>query len=104
MRGETWRQDYNQQRPHSSLNHLPPVEFARTVVEMRACSEDLYRDGAKQGTQSPSPAPRLIPAETENQPRTNIKTGTANGGTSKIRPQPGSGFAGKCSSSDARSG
>ena len=33
---ETWRQDYNQQRPHSSLNYLPPVEFARTVVEKRA--------------------------------------------------------------------
>jgi len=33
---ENWRQDYNQQRPHSSLNYLPPVEFARTVVEMRA--------------------------------------------------------------------
>lgn len=45
-------------------------------------SEGLYRDGAKQGTQTPSPAPRLIPAETENQPRTNIETGTANGGTS----------------------
>lgn len=44
--------------------------------------ESLYRDGAKQGTQAPSPAPRLIPAETENQPRTNIAIGTANGGTS----------------------
>jgi putative transposase len=33
---ESWRQDYNQQRPHSSLKYLPPVEFARTVVEMRA--------------------------------------------------------------------
>jgi putative transposase len=33
---ESWRQDYNQQRPHSSLNYLPPVEFARTFVEMRA--------------------------------------------------------------------
>jgi putative transposase len=33
---ETWRQDYNQQRPHSSLNYLPPAEFARTAVEMRA--------------------------------------------------------------------
>ncbi len=33
---EDWRQDYNQQRPHSSLNYLPPAEFARTIVEMRA--------------------------------------------------------------------
>ena len=33
---ESWRQDYNQQRPHSSLNYLPPVEFARTLVETRA--------------------------------------------------------------------
>jgi putative transposase len=33
---ETWRQDYNEQRPHSSLNYLPPAEFARQVVEMRA--------------------------------------------------------------------
>jgi putative transposase len=33
---ETWRQDYNQQRPHSSLNYLPPAEFARTQAEMRA--------------------------------------------------------------------
>jgi putative transposase len=33
---ETWRQDYNEQRPHSSLNYLPPAEFARTRTEMRA--------------------------------------------------------------------
>ena len=33
---EDWRQDYNQQRPHSSLNYLPPAEFARTLLEMRA--------------------------------------------------------------------
>ena len=32
---ESWRQDYNQQRPHSSLDYLPPAEFARTAVEMR---------------------------------------------------------------------
>jgi hypothetical protein len=36
----------------------------------------------EQGTQTPSPAPDLIPAETENQPRTHIGIGTANGGTS----------------------
>ena len=33
---ETWRHDYNQQRPHSSLNYLPPAEFAQTRREMQA--------------------------------------------------------------------
>lgn len=33
---EAWRHDYNQQRPHSSLDYLPPAEFARTRAEMRA--------------------------------------------------------------------
>jgi putative transposase len=33
---ETWRQDYNEQRPHSSLNYLPPAEFARAAAEMTA--------------------------------------------------------------------
>lgn len=33
---ETWRQDYNEQRPHSSLNYLPPAEFARKAAEMMA--------------------------------------------------------------------
>jgi putative transposase len=33
---ETWRKDYNEQRPHSSLNYLPPAEFARAATEMRA--------------------------------------------------------------------
>ena len=29
---ESWRQDYNEQRPRSSLHYLPPAEFARTAV------------------------------------------------------------------------
>ena len=33
---EAWRQDYNEQRPHSSLNYLPPAKFARIATEMRA--------------------------------------------------------------------
>jgi putative transposase len=33
---ETWRQDYNQHRPHSSLDYLPPAEFARARAEMQA--------------------------------------------------------------------
>ena len=45
--------------------------------------EGWYREGAKQETPAPSPAPRLIPAETEHQRRTNIEIGTANGGTSR---------------------
>jgi len=36
----------------------------------------------EQGTQTPSPAPDLIPAKTKNQSRTHIAIGTANGGTS----------------------
>jgi len=32
---ESWRQDYNQERPHSSLNYLPPAEFAKARAEMR---------------------------------------------------------------------
>jgi len=33
---ETWRQDDDQQRLHSSLDYLPPAEFARTRAEMQA--------------------------------------------------------------------
>ena len=33
---ETWRLDYNQQRPHSSLDYLPPAEFAKKAAEMTA--------------------------------------------------------------------
>jgi putative transposase len=31
-----WRQDYNQERPHSSLNYLSPAEFARKRSETQA--------------------------------------------------------------------
>jgi len=43
---------------------------------MRKASTELL----EQGTQTPSPAPDLIPAE--HQPRTYIAIGAANGGTS----------------------
>jgi putative transposase len=33
---EAWRMDYNQERPHSSLDYLPPEEFAARQLEMRA--------------------------------------------------------------------
>ena len=45
---------------------------------MRKASTELL----EQGTQTPSPAPDLIPAEGKNQPRTHIGIGTVNGGTS----------------------
>ena len=45
---------------------------------MRKSSTELL----EQGTQTPSPAPDLIPAEAKNQPRTHIGIGTVNGGTS----------------------
>ncbi|WP_419057226.1 integrase core domain-containing protein, partial [Kluyvera georgiana] len=28
---ECWRQEYNQRRPHSSLNNLTPEEFIRSL-------------------------------------------------------------------------
>jgi putative transposase len=77
---ETWRRDYNEQRPHSSLNYLPRrvCTDSNGDAGMRKASTRL----PEQGTQTPSPAPDLIPAETKNQPRTHIAIGTANGGTS----------------------
>lgn len=32
---EAWRQDYNCQRPHRSLNHMPPEEFAAFFKEQQ---------------------------------------------------------------------
>jgi putative transposase len=36
---ETWRQHYNQVRPHSSLGYLTPAEFAGKLKEQDAASE-----------------------------------------------------------------
>ncbi len=37
---EAWRRDYNQNRPHSSIGHLTPVEFANQVrMETRTSGE-----------------------------------------------------------------
>jgi putative transposase len=33
---ECWRIDYNQERPHSSLDYMAPEEFARSRAEIRA--------------------------------------------------------------------
>jgi hypothetical protein len=84
-RSKSWRQDYNQQRPHSSLG-LPA---ARRVCADAVGDEGMRRASARlleKGTQTPSPAPDLIPAETKNQARTHIAIGAANGGTSPASP------------------
>jgi len=46
----------------------------------------------EQGTQTASPAPDLIRAETESQPRTHIAIGTVNGGTSHVPSGHGKGL------------
>jgi putative transposase len=33
---ESWRHDYNEQRPHSSLNYLSPAQFAKRQAEMQS--------------------------------------------------------------------
>jgi len=33
---EAWRNEYNQERPHSSLNNLTPADFARRQVQEAA--------------------------------------------------------------------
>ncbi len=41
---EAWRLDYNQNRPHSAIGHLTPVEFANQVrTETHALSEGFLR-------------------------------------------------------------
>jgi putative transposase len=35
---ELWRRDYNQVRPHSSLNNMTPEEFARAAEDRRAAT------------------------------------------------------------------
>src|ERR1039457_6855709 len=64
--------------------------FVKLLAAGRVCTDSsgdvgmskASRELLQQGTQTPSPAPDLIPAQTENQPRTHIGIGTANGGTS----------------------
>ena len=51
-----WQQDYNEKRPHSSLQYRTPVEFA-------AQAASFYRAGLRQGTSNAGPLPQTpIPA------------------------------------------
>ena len=72
------------------LQRTTPTQFVELLAARRVCTDSNGDAGMRkastrlpeQGTQTPSPAPDLIPAEPKNQPRTHIAIGTANGGTS----------------------
>jgi len=54
---DQWRQDYNQRRPHSSLNYLTPAEFAALSTT------SFDKDELGQGTSNAGPFPQTpIPA------------------------------------------
>jgi len=56
-----WRREYNEERPHSSLDYRTPQQFAALV---RAKQGVLYMTDAGQGASIASPLPRApIPAE-----------------------------------------
>ena len=59
---EAWRQDYNEQRPHSSLNYQTPRKFAATAESRR---EQGFLDGwVGKGDSYAIPLPHTpIPAE-----------------------------------------
>src|SRR5207244_8440623 len=75
------------------LQRTTPTQFVELLAARRVCTDSNGGAGMRkastrlpeQGTQTPSPAPDLIPAEPKNQPRTHIAIGTANGGTSPSR-------------------
>ena len=43
---EGWRQEYNNYRPHSSLDYLTPAEFAKQYYENKNMKNDLTREKA----------------------------------------------------------
>jgi putative transposase len=55
---EHWRQEYNHERPHSSLNYRTPAEFAATLSLEREAEQSVDERG--KGTQTPSPFLALL--------------------------------------------
>src|SRR6266536_671706 len=74
----------------AGLQRTPSTQFVKLLAARRVCTNNngdaCMRKAStrlpEQGTQTPSPAPDLIPAEPKDQPRTRMAIGTANGGTS----------------------
>ena len=58
---EQWRQEYNTQRPHSSLGYLPPAEFAQRAYTgvSSVCHGTCSPDIVSRGVSGASPAPPL---------------------------------------------
>lgn len=79
---ESWRIDYNQERPHSSLDYMAPEEFARSRAEIRHermnynHSFDRARQGKGAQTPSPCPAPPSPLMKVKNETETIIQVGT----------------------------
>ena len=40
-----WRQEYNEERPHSSLGYRTPMQFAREIGGQEGCGKDARRGG-----------------------------------------------------------
>ena len=53
---ESWRQHYNEVRPHSSLGYLTPAEFAARLRSQDAApAQAMGRRAAAHGTSAPHP-------------------------------------------------
>ena len=48
---ETWRQEYNNYHPHSSLSYLSPAEFAKRYYQNKQ-AEEATQQGEMAGTLS----------------------------------------------------
>jgi putative transposase len=57
---EAWRTDYNTNRPHSSLNGLPPTEFAARPRSGAKLEQTLLMNEGKLGSRSPKCYPQQL--------------------------------------------
>lgn len=52
-----WRQDYNDNRPHSSLHMMAPARFARQWRQSAAAGKEITQDDIAEDRRSPHSAP-----------------------------------------------